>query len=50
MECPADWNDLTRFTEMTGYRLTRWERTVFRRIDNAYFMAKVVKAPTTGTD
>ncbi len=40
IEVPADWNALSRFTEMTGRALTRHERHVFRRIDNAYFAAK----------
>lgn len=40
-EQPCDWVQLKAFCDMTGHTLTPWERSVFRRLDNAYFAAKV---------
>lgn len=39
-EHPADWRDLHAFAHMTGHTLTRLELRLFRRIENAYFLAK----------
>lgn len=44
-EQPCDWVQLKAFCDMTGRTLTPWERGVFRRLDNAYFAAKVTTAP-----